>query len=118
MRSRRSAREDLRLAVECLPRHTREAMLTGVRANTIIVGAYVDRRGGVCPMLAAHRNGGRPRLANLPRPSARYTRARGRPRPATGHALNTLSPQLHARIALHDLPHFEAAARRANTRVH
>jgi hypothetical protein len=25
----------------------------------VIVGAYVDKRGGVCPMLAAHRNGGR-----------------------------------------------------------
>ena len=55
MRSRRSAREDLRLAVDCLPRRTRVAMLEGIRSNDIIVGAYVDRKGGVCPMLAAHR---------------------------------------------------------------
>src|SRR3954451_7356075 len=59
MRSRRSAREDLRLAVDCLPRRTRVAMLEGIRSNDIIVGAYVDRKGGVCPMLAAHRCGGR-----------------------------------------------------------
>src|SRR3954466_6864456 len=59
MRSRRSVREDLHVAVECLPRRTRVAMLEGIRANDIIVGAYVDRKGGVCPMLAAHRCGGR-----------------------------------------------------------
>ena len=34
-------------------------MLEGVRANTIVVGAYTDGNGGICPMLAAHRNGGR-----------------------------------------------------------
>jgi hypothetical protein len=51
--------DDLRLAIDCLPLRTREAMLAGVRANEIIVGAYSDRSGGVCPMLAAHRHGGR-----------------------------------------------------------
>ena len=56
---RRSAREQLRLAVQCLPEHTRAAMLEGIGRNDIIVGAYTDRRGGVCPMLAAHRCGGR-----------------------------------------------------------
>ena len=40
-------------------------MLTGVEANRIIVGAYTDRKGGVCPMLAAHRNGGRTSLASF-----------------------------------------------------
>ena len=58
-RSRRDVREDLRLAVRCLPQHTRVAMLEGVQRNDIIVGAYTDRKGGVCPMLAAHRCGGR-----------------------------------------------------------
>jgi hypothetical protein len=33
-------------------------MLEGVRENDIIAGAYSDR-GGICPMLAAHRAGGR-----------------------------------------------------------
>jgi hypothetical protein len=51
--------DDLRLAIDCLPMRTREAMLEGIHANEIIVGAYSDRAGGVCPMLAAHRHGGR-----------------------------------------------------------
>ena len=34
-------------------------MLEGMDANRIIVGAYTDRQGGICPMLAAHRHGGR-----------------------------------------------------------
>ncbi|MCW3016741.1 MAG: hypothetical protein JWO02_3833 [Solirubrobacterales bacterium] len=34
-------------------------MLEGISKNEIIVGAYSDRDGGVCPMLAAHRCGGR-----------------------------------------------------------
>jgi hypothetical protein len=33
-------------------------MLDGIRQNDIIVGAYTDH-GGICPMLAAHRAGGR-----------------------------------------------------------
>src|SRR4051794_25456981 len=59
MRTRRSPIDELRLAIDCLPVRTRTAMLEGVRANDIIVGAYADREGGVCPMLAAHRRGGR-----------------------------------------------------------
>jgi hypothetical protein len=59
MRTRRGATlEDLRQAVEQLPRHTRVAMLKGIEANPIIVGAYATGD-GVCPMLAAHRAGGR-----------------------------------------------------------
>jgi hypothetical protein len=59
MRTRRGATlEDLRHAVEALPRHTRVAMLEGIEANPIIVGAYATGD-GVCPMLAAHRAGGR-----------------------------------------------------------
>jgi hypothetical protein len=48
----------LRRAVDCLPTRTREAMLVGINNNTIVVGAYTHND-GVCPMLAAHRNGGR-----------------------------------------------------------
>jgi hypothetical protein len=51
--------ERLRRTVEALPRHSREAMLRGIDSNRIITGAYTDSRGGICPMLAAHRNGGR-----------------------------------------------------------
>jgi hypothetical protein len=55
---RRATIEDLRLAIERLPRRTRVAMLEGIAANDIIVGAY-SNRDGICPMLAAHRAGGR-----------------------------------------------------------
>lgn len=59
MRKRRQATiEDLRHVIDSLPRDTRAAMLDGIRQNDIIVGAYTDR-GGVCPMLAAFRAGGR-----------------------------------------------------------
>jgi hypothetical protein len=50
--------DDLRRAIECLPRHTRVAMLEGIASNPIIAGAYATGD-GVCPMLAAHRAGGR-----------------------------------------------------------
>jgi hypothetical protein len=85
----RNPTERLRFAVEALPPRTREAMLRGVDSNRIIVGAYVDRDGGVCPMLAAHRNGGRTSLASFARAWDRYTGAK-RPRPATRRELRTL----------------------------
>jgi hypothetical protein len=103
MRRRRPARE-LRLAVDCLPLQTREAMLAGIDANRIIVGAYTDRQGGVCPMLAAHRNGGRTSLASFARAWDRYTRARGRPRPATDREVTTLRTMLEASILLEETP--------------
>ena len=46
---------------------------TGSARNPIIVGAYTDGRGGVCPMLAAHRNGGRTSFASFARAWDRYT---------------------------------------------
>jgi hypothetical protein len=59
MRARRQATvEDLGRVIDSLPRDTRVAMLDGIRRNDIIVGAYTDRA-GICPMLAAHRAGGR-----------------------------------------------------------
>ena len=103
MRRRRPARE-LRLAVDCLPLQTRKAMLDGIDANRIIVGAYTDRQGGVCPMLAAHRNGGRTSLASFARAWDRYTRARGRPRPATDREVTTLRTMLEASIVLDETP--------------
>ena len=88
------------MAVEALPRHTREAMLRGIAATPIIVGAYVDPpSGGVCPMLAAHRNGGRTSLASFARAWDRYTRAK-RPRLATRRELCTLRSLLEASLSL------------------
>jgi hypothetical protein len=107
MTRRRPARE-LRIAIDCLPLQTRKAMLEGIEANRIIVGAYTDRQGGVCPMLAAHRNGGRTSLASFARAWDRYTRARGRPRPATDREVNTLRVMLEASITLDETPSLTA----------
>src|ERR671915_1738419 len=109
MSRRRPARE-LRLAVDCMPLQTRKAMLAGIDANRIIVGAYTDRQGGVCPMLAAHRNGGRTSLASFARAWDRYTRARGRPRPATDREVNTLRAMLDASVTLDETPALADAA--------
>ena len=79
-------------------------MLAGIETGRIIVGAYTDSEGGVCPMLAAHRRGGRTSLASFARAWDRYTGARGRARPATGRELNTLRAMLDASIALEEIP--------------
>ena len=97
-RSRRDAREDLRLAVRCLPQHTRVAMLEGVRANDTIVGAYTDRKGGVCPMLAAHRCGGRTDFLAFAHAWDRFTNAK-RARLATEREIKTLVSYLKASLA-------------------
>ena len=95
----RDPTQRLRLAVESLPRPTRDAMLRGVEANPIIVGAYVDKvSGGICPMLAAHRNGGRTNLASFARAWDRYTGAK-RPRLATRREVRTLRAILHSSLA-------------------
>ena len=113
MRRSRPAR-DLRTAIDCLPLKTRRAMLGGVESNRIIVGAYTDRSGGVCPMLAAHRNGGRTSLASFARAWDRYTGVRSRrPRPATDRELTTLRTMLEASIALDELPTVSDVVREA-----
>jgi hypothetical protein len=73
-------------------------MLDGIKQNPIIVGAYTDRKGGICPMLAAHRHGGRTSLASFAKAWDRYTGARKRPRPATERELRTLSAMLEASL--------------------
>lgn len=103
MRHRSPAR-NLRIAVDCLPVETRRAMLDGIAANRIIVGAYTDRQGGVCPMLAAHRKGGRTSLVSFARAWDRYTGARGKPRPASEREVNTLRSMLDASVGLEEIP--------------
>jgi hypothetical protein len=99
----RNPAQRLRLAVEALPRRTREAMLRGIDSNPIVVGAYVDRdSGGICPMLAAHRNGGRTNLASFATAWDRYTGAK-RPRLATRRELRTLNSLLELSLAGDDL---------------
>ena len=99
---RRRPARDLRAAIDCLPLATRRAMLDGVEANRIIVGAYTDRQGGICPMLAAHRNGGRTSLASFARAWDRYTGVRGKSRPATPRELNTLTAMLRASVLMEE----------------
>ncbi len=92
--------QGLRLAIDCLPVATREAMLRGVRGSErVIVGAYVDREGGVCPMLAAHRCGGRTDFLSFARSWDRFAAARGRPRAATRRELAVLISELQASLA-------------------
>ena len=90
------------MAIDCMPRGTRQAMLDGITSNKIIVGAYTDRDGGICPMLAAHRHGGRTALASFARSWDRYTNAHGRPRPATDRELRTLRAMLEASLMWDD----------------
>jgi hypothetical protein len=97
-RRRSSALEDLRLTIDCLPLRTRLAMLEGVRTNEIIVGAYVDRHGGVCPMLAAHRNGGRTSFISFAKAWDRFAGAK-RARRATERELRVLVAHLEESIA-------------------
>ncbi len=104
MRNRRrestSPVERLRLAIDCLPVRTREAMLEGVRANPrIIAGAYVDGDGGVCPMLAAHRAGGRTDLLAFARSWDRFTRSRRGARVVTRREVRILVAQLEDSLA-------------------
>ena len=100
MRTRSRPARQLRTAIDCLPLDTRRAMLDGMDANRIIVGAYTDREGGVCPMLAAHRHGGRTALASFARAWDRYTGAGHGPRPANDRELRTLRTMLEASIAI------------------
>lgn len=83
----------LRHAVEALPTHTKQGMLRGIQANRVVVGAYTDKRGGVCPMLAAHRNGGRTDFGAFARAWDAYTGAK-KPRRASAREVRTLKGYL------------------------
>jgi hypothetical protein len=99
-----NAAQRLRSAVDALPTRTKEAMLRGIGSNRIIVGAYVDpESGGICPMLAAHRNGGRTSLASFARAWDAYTDAR-RPRRATRREVRTLRSLIESSLARQALP--------------
>ncbi|HEX4435583.1 MAG TPA: hypothetical protein VH061_02195 [Solirubrobacteraceae bacterium] len=91
--------ERLRLAVDCLPVATRRAMFEGLEANErIIAGAYTDGSGGVCPMLAAHRAGGRTDFLSFAKAWDRFARTKGTPRPATDREVRILLTQLRASL--------------------
>jgi hypothetical protein len=96
-RSKMKHAERLRLIVDTLPYETRVAMLEGLGQYDIIAGAYSNRDGGVCPMLAAHRCGGRTDLRSFARAWDRFTGA-GRARRASERELRTLAAQLEASL--------------------
>jgi hypothetical protein len=84
----------LRLAIDCMPVATREAMLQSVLAHQrILVGAYTDEHGGACPMLAAHRGGGRTEFLSFAKSWDRFAGAR-EGRVATRREVRTLIAQL------------------------
>lgn len=108
-RRRRATIEDLRLAIDCLPRVTRVAMLEGIRGNEIIAGAYTHN-GGICPMLAAHRAGGRTNLIAFSRAWDRFAFGGSRveePRPATARELLILTTHLEASLLEEEMPRSE-----------
>jgi hypothetical protein len=93
MRGARDPITRLERAIDCLPASTRRAMLDGIRSQPIVVGAYTDGRGGACPMLAAHRRGGRTTHLAFARAWDAFARAR-HPRRATHRELRTLEDLL------------------------
>ena len=86
---------ELRRSIDVLPDRTRRAMLSGVRSNTVITGAFSDGS-GVCPMLAAHNEGGRTSCVSFPEAWDRFCGVWGRSitRPATQEEVTVLRAQL------------------------
>jgi hypothetical protein len=91
-------------------------MLDGIRCNEIIVGGYTDRDGGVCPMLAAHRAGGRTSFIYFARAWDRFAQAGGRTRRATKRELLILTTHLEASLLEDDCPVGDLAAAMAEHR--
>ena len=120
MRERhRATINELRTAVECLPRHTRIAMLEGMRTNEIIVGAY-SSDGGICPMLAAHRAGGRTNFISFAKAWDRFAFAQTkskRARRATERELLILRTHLEASLLDDDGPAPDLSAAMAEHRA-
>src|SRR3954453_15367253 len=96
MRRSRNAAARLRAAVEMLPIETKQAMLAGLDSETIITGAYTHD-GGICPMLAAHRRGGRTDRESVAQCWDRYTGA-NEARVATEREIRTLRCMLEASL--------------------
>lgn len=72
-------------------------MLEGVSSNDIIVGAYTARDGGICPMLAAHRCGGRTDFVSFAHAWDRFAEAK-RMRRATDRELTILISHLESSL--------------------
>jgi hypothetical protein len=77
-------------------------MLRGIARNRIIVGAYADGENGICPMLAAHRNGGRTDFASFADAWDAFTGAKRRPRRATRREVRVLRTYLEMSLLNED----------------
>jgi len=97
-RRRQRQAQGLSRAVGELPLATRQAMLEAIESEELIVGAYTDRKGRMCPMLAAHRRGARTHARGFPRAWDAFARA-SRPRPATERELQILRAILQESLA-------------------
>lgn len=96
-RRNRTRARCLNRAVRALPLEARRAMLAALDDGELIVGAYADRDGRVCPMLAAHRLGARTHVGDFPHAWDAFGRAK-RPRPATVRELEVLRALLEESI--------------------
>jgi hypothetical protein len=90
---------ELRRSVDVLPERTRQAMLVGLANNTVITGAF-SGSGGVCPMLAAHRAGGRTSCVSFPEAWDKFTGVYGRNicRQATQYEVAILRREIEASL--------------------
>src|SRR3954451_1629041 len=96
MRRGRNAASRLRAAVDMLPIETKQAMLVTLEDETIVTGAYTHD-GGVCPMLGAHRRGGRTDRESFAHAWDRYTGA-DKGRVASEREVRTLRCMLEASL--------------------
>jgi hypothetical protein len=93
-------------------------MLKGIREKPIIAGAYTSGE-GICPMLAAHRGGGRTSASSFARTWDRFAFGGARvtgPRPATARELMVLASNLEASLAVEEGPEVDLAGAVASHR--
>jgi hypothetical protein len=97
---REQARAELRRSIDVLPERTRKAMLIGLGNNTVITGAFAASGQGACPMMAAHREGGRTSCCTFPEAWDKFTGVYGRHivREATPYEIQILCEEIEASL--------------------
>lgn len=98
--SREQARAELRRSIDVLPERTRKAMLHGLGNNTVITGAFAASKNGACPMMVAHREGGRTSCCTFPEAWDKFTGVYGRHivREATPYEVQILCEEIEASL--------------------
>jgi hypothetical protein len=97
---RENAQAELRRSIDVLPERTRQAMLIGLKNNTVITGAFAASKDGACPMMAAHREGGRTSCCTFPEAWDKFCGVHGRSivRPATEYEVMILCQEIEASL--------------------